>query len=150
MPHVAVAVLCESKADTSRKGHQDVRGFTRYQRCDLSDILLLEDHSGEHYTAKYPLIDGEPRSWTAFSEAWDCETCLLSTINWMKILENNSSHSRVSSIIIFFHYPRESWDAGTARHFQLGSSFIKLRCRILHWRYQMFDLDQFFGLRATE
>jgi len=46
----------------------------------------------------------------------------------MKILENNANHSRVSSIIIFFHYPCESWDAGTARHFQLGSSFIKLRC----------------------
>ena len=36
--------------------------FTAYQRCDLSDILLLEDHSDEHYTAKYPLIDIELRS----------------------------------------------------------------------------------------
>ena len=42
-----------------KEGHQDVRGFTRYQICDLSDILLLEDHSDEHYTAKYPLIDVE-------------------------------------------------------------------------------------------
>jgi len=45
------------EADTSRRGHQDVRGFTRYQRCNLSDILLLEDHSD--YTTKYPLIDIE-------------------------------------------------------------------------------------------
>ena len=29
VPYVTVAVLCKSKADTSRRGHQDVRGFTR-------------------------------------------------------------------------------------------------------------------------
>ena len=39
--------------------------FTAYQRCDLSDILLLEDHSDD-YTAKYPLIDIELNS-TCFS-----------------------------------------------------------------------------------
>ena len=33
-------------------------GFTGYQRCELSVILLLEDHSDDHYTAKYPLIKG--------------------------------------------------------------------------------------------
>ena len=38
-------------------------GSTGYQRCDLSDILLLEDNNDEHHTAKYPLIDMEPISW---------------------------------------------------------------------------------------
>ena len=36
-------------------------GFAAYQRCDLLVILLLEDNSHEHYTAKYPLIDIESR-----------------------------------------------------------------------------------------
>jgi len=27
-------------------------GSTGYQRCDSSDVLLLEDNSDEHYTAK--------------------------------------------------------------------------------------------------
>ena len=31
--------------------------FTAYQRCDLADILLLEDNSNKHCTAKSPLID---------------------------------------------------------------------------------------------
>ena len=44
MPHVTVAVLCKS---TRRSG-----GSTGYQRCDSSDILLLEDNSDERYTAK--------------------------------------------------------------------------------------------------
>jgi len=61
VPHAAAAVLCESMAytDASRRCHQS---FTRYQRWDLSVILLLEDHSDEHHTAKYPLIDIELRS----------------------------------------------------------------------------------------
>jgi len=100
VPHAAAAVLCESMAytDASRRCHQSL---TRYQRCDLSVILLLEDHSDEHYTAKYPLIDIELRSWIAFSEASDCETCL--SIEWQS-LENNVSHSRVPSVIMILHH----------------------------------------------
>ena len=40
--------------DASRDEHyRDVsRGFTRYQRCDLSDISLLKGNSHQHYTAQ--------------------------------------------------------------------------------------------------
>jgi len=54
-------------------------GFTEYQRCDLSDILLLNNNS-----------DVKPTGWhrtnipnSIFSNLRHCRTCLLPAVSWM-------------------------------------------------------------------
>jgi len=54
VPHVTVAVLRKSTTDKGKVSSGCKKrsgGSTGYQRCDSSDILLLEDNSDEHYTA---------------------------------------------------------------------------------------------------
>ena len=126
--------------------------FTGYQRCGLSVILLLEDHSDEHYTARYPLIDIEASSWIALFSAQDFSepVCYQLWIEW-KILENNVGHSRVSSIIIISHHPSQKlrcWNGS------LVSSGIKFHHSFNLWYWtadiRWLTLITFFGLRATE
>jgi len=126
--------------------------FTGYRRCDLSVILLLEDHSDEHYTARYPLIDIEPRSWIALfsAQGFSEPVCYQLRIEW-KILENNVGHSRVSSIIIISHHPSQKlryWNGS------LVSSGIKFHHSFNLWYWtadiRCLTLITFFGLHATE
>jgi len=97
-------------------------GFTGYQRCESSVILLLEDNSHEHYTTKYPLM-AKP-------------VCYQLTIEW-RLIQATAKFLQLSwfppSIV-------RCWNGSSVSiEIKFHHSFM-----ILDWWYHMFDLDQIF------
>ena len=110
--------------DTSRRRS---RGSTGYQRCDLSDTLLLKDNNDEYHTAKYPLIDIEPIFWILNSIFWNLRHykpfCYQLNGRAWRIMLPTTQFFQLSR---FSTTHREGCNAGPAREFWLRSSIITL------------------------